>query len=487
MDLYAIAKRHAVAGWRHRWKALALSWLVCVLGWTAVQLLPNQYVAHARIYADPDALLGAVLRGIAIDPTPVGQVEILQRTLLSRPNIARIIANTGLAQHATTPAAQEALIQQLSRDIRLMPSTRNLFAIEYRAQNPQTARDVVQAVLTLFVDAATSTDRRQMENARNFIASQIATYEHQLREAERRRAEFQAQYNDLLAVDGNIPRLDAIRGRMQQLRGELEDAVTRRDLLRRQAAEAPTPAQRSGNGQAAEAQRRLRELRLRYTEEHPDVIAARNLAAALRSAPRPADTGSVAARPQQDELAARLVDADALVASLERQMRDAEAELERLSEMARNAPGVQAEFISLDRDYTVMRRNYEELLARRESIQIGEAARTNTERAKVEIIDPPALPTVPVAPNRRLLAGGVLLAGLAAGLGLAVLLVQLDGSIYTLGELKRIGLPVLGVISDAEPPRRAADTAAFAGAIALLLLTYGGVVTGGRIVARFIA
>ena len=94
---------------------------------------------------------------------------------------------------------------------------------------------------------------------------------------------------------------------------------------------------------------------------------------------------------------------------------------------------------------------------------------------------------MPVAPNRRLLAGGVLLAGLAAGLGLAVLLVQLDGSIYTLGELKRIGLPVLGVMSDAEPPRRAADTAAFAGAIALLLLTYGGVVTGGRIVARFIA
>lgn len=496
MHPLALAKRHAAAAWRHRWKALALAWLVSMAGWAGVQLLPNQYAASARIYADPEALLGTVLRGIAIDPTPAGQVEILQRTLLSRPNLQRVIARTGLDLRAPTPEAQEALIARLGREIRITPSTRNLLTIEYRDTDPQLARDVVQAVLSLFVEAATATDRRQMENARAFVARQIATYEQQLREAERRRADFQARYADLLALDGNVPRLDAVRSRLQQLRGEVEDATTRRELLRRQIAELPATRQRSGGGDAltAEAERALRQLRLRYTDEHPDVIAARNRLAAARASARGGGGGGTggggAAQPAatSEQLTLRLVEADAQVASLERQVRDAELELERLTDMARSAPGVQAEFLALDRDYTVMRRNYEELLARRESIQIGDAARTSAERAKVEIVDPPTVPGVPVAPNHRLLATGVLLAGLAAGGALAVLLVQLDGAFYTLTELRRIGLPVLGAVSDAQPPQRVAGNAAFASGFLLLLMAYAGVIAaGGRLLTRFVA
>lgn len=492
MHPLALAKRHAAAAWRHRWKALALAWLVSMLGWAGVQLIPSQYAAHARIYADPEALLGTVLRGIAIDPTPAGQVELLQRTLLSRPNLQRVIARTGLDLRAPSPSAQDALINRLGRDIRLTPVGRNLLSIEYRDRDPQLARDVVQAVLTLFIEAATSTDRRQMENARAFVARQITAYEQQLRDAERRRADFQSRYADLLALDGNVSRLDAIRSRLQQLRGEVEDATTRRNLLRSQIAEMAANRPRAtggGDPAVAEAERTLRLLRLRYTEEHPDVIAARNRLAAARSSSR-GGGGGAAATPSatQEQLTVRLVEADAQLASLERQVRDAELDLERLTDMARSAPGVQAEFLALDRDYTVMRRNYEELLARRESIQIGDAARTSSERAKVEIIDPPTVPSVPVAPNYRLLAAGVLIAGLAAGVALAVLLVQFDSAFYTVGELRRIGLPVIGVVSDAAPPRRAAGNAAFASGLLLLFVAFAGVLAaGGRLLSRIVA
>ena len=482
MSLIALARRHAVAGWRHRWKALATAWLVCGIGWTAVQMMPDQYLSQARIYADPDALLGTVLRGIAIDPTPVGQVEILQRTLLSRPNLERIITETGLDRRAPPGPGQDALIQQLSRDIHLTPAMRNLFSIDYRDTDPLMARDVVKAVLALFTDAAMGTDRRQMENARSFVAGQIATYEQQLREAEGRRAAFQAQYADLLALNGNVPRLDAVRSRLQELRGELEDATTRRDLLQTQVAEAAATTRRGGG--VSDAERRLRELRMRYTEQHPDVIAARQQAAVSRGGGGGGATGTTLA---QEQLTVRLVDANALVASLERQVRDSENELERLTEMARDAPGVQAEYIALDRDYTVMRRNYEELLARRESIQIGEAARTSTERAKVEIIDPPSTPSFPVAPKRKLLALAVLFAGIGAGLGLIVLLVQLDGSFYSAAELRRIGLPVLGALSDVRPRRRIADTLAFTACSAMLIVAFATVSGASGLLTRLIA
>ena len=489
MHQLALVKRHAAAAWRHRWKALLLAWIVAVLGWGGVQLLPKYYAANARIYADPEALLRTVLRGLTIDPEPVGQVELLQRTLLSRPNLQRVISSTRLAERVGESTTEEGLISQLTRDIRLTPLGRNLLTVEYRDRDPRLAYEVVQAVVNLFIEEATGTDRRQIENARNFITSQIVAYEQQLREAERRRAEFQARYADLLSVDGNVSRLDSVRSRLQQLRGEVEDATTRRDLLRRQLAEIPTArARAAGDPAVAEAERALRQLRLRYTEEHPDVIAARNRLAAARSMPRAAaPDGTPAPTTTQEQLRVRIVDADAQLASLERQVRDAEAELNRLTEMARSAPGVQAEFLGLDRDYTVVRRNYEEFLARRESIQIGDAARTNAEQTKVELVDPPTVLSAPVAPNQRLLAVGVLFAALAAGGALAVLLVQLDGSFYTVGELRRIGLPVLGAVSDARPPRAALGNLAFAGGVLLLFVVFAGVFAGGHLLSGIVA
>ena len=148
-----------------------------------------------------------------------------------------------------------------------------------------------------------------------------------------------------------------------------------------------------------------------------------------------------------EQLVVRLVDTASQITSLERQLRDLEAQSDRLEEMARNAPEVQAQFANLDRDYNIIRRNYEELLARRESVNIAEAARTGGDRVTLEVVDPPTMPTAPTSPKRLLLAAGVLLAAFGAGGALLFLLVQFDTSIYTLRELRGIGLPVLGALS----------------------------------------
>jgi polysaccharide chain length determinant protein (PEP-CTERM system associated) len=480
-----LIRRYASAAWRHRWKALLLSWFVCLAGWVAVAALPNQFMSTARMYADPDAILGSLLRGIAVDSTPAGQVDVLQRTLLSRPNLERVVARTDLDMRITSAESREQLITDLGRQIRITPQTRNLFSIEYRDRDPRVAHDVVQTLLTLFVEAATGTDRRQLETARRFVAQQLAAYEAQLREAERRRAEFRARFGDLLALDGNTSRLETARGRVQQLRGELADAQSRRELTNQQLAalQAPGPAVAGGGGSAelAQAEQQLRQLRLRYTEEHPDVVATRNIVAELRrgAAPRAGGGGRAAPAPAQsilrEQLTLRLVDADAQLASIERNLRDAQAEVDRLNEMARNAPEVQAEFTNLDRDYNVLQRNYEELLSRRESVQLGEAARTSADRVKIEIIDPPSMPQIPTGPNRPLFAGVVLVMGLGAGVVLALLLVQLDGTFYSVQELRRIGLPVLGSISAPPRPPRMAATVAFAGAVGMIFVAFGAV------------
>ena len=70
--------------------------------------------------------------------------------------------------------------------------------ITYQNSNPTVAKDVVQALLTVFAETTTGGNRREMENAKRFLDQQIETYATQLRAAEQRRAEFREKYMQLL-------------------------------------------------------------------------------------------------------------------------------------------------------------------------------------------------------------------------------------------------------------------------------------------------
>src|SRR5476649_2292492 len=103
------------------------------------------------------------------------------------------------------------LISVASRQIRVTPQTRNLFTISYRDKSPKLAHDVVQALLTIFVESATGSNRTDMENARRFLERQIQSYEQQLRGAEKRRADFRVRYMEIMPNDMN-PNIGALEG-----------------------------------------------------------------------------------------------------------------------------------------------------------------------------------------------------------------------------------------------------------------------------------
>src|SRR5207248_480720 len=132
-----------------------------------------------------------------------------------------------------------------------------------------------------------------------------------------------------------------------------------------------TPEEMAAAGQPSrvqQAQEQLAELRLRYTDQHPDIIALKQLIGVLKSEGAAAG-GAARVRsrpvpnPGYEQMRIQLIDTESLVASLQRQVQQATRDRDRLEAMARAAPGVQADSENLDRDYNVLRRNYEELLA----------------------------------------------------------------------------------------------------------------------------
>jgi hypothetical protein len=173
----------------------------------------------------------------------------------------------------------------------------------------------------------------------------------------------------------------------------------------------------------------------------------------------------------------KLVDSDSNVSSLQRQRGGVADLLQRLEKVQREQPGLLAEYQNMDRDYGVLRRNYEELLSRLQSANIAQAADTQADKVKLQIVDPPEVPRLPAAPNRLLLVSGVLLAGLGCGAAIPILLGQLDRSYATVDDLRNLGLPVVGGISVlGRPPalQRLMVGLRFSAAILALMVIYGG-------------
>ena len=507
--LLIMVRRLLIAAWRYRWAAVAVSWLVCGAGWAGIYAIPNQYEASARLYVDADAVLTPLLKGLSIDSSLSSQLDVLQRTLLSRPNLEKLVSNTDLDLSITGPSDLESTVARLGLEIKITPQTRNLFTISYRNTTPKLAFDVVQTILTTFIESKTGNNRSEMENAQLFLQQQLSAYEQQLRAAERKRADFRAKYVDLLPMgDTGSSRLDQAQTSLRQLQGQLADQIAKRDLLNRALTTTPqlivteneaivqpgTPAAAAlakggpalRDPKVETAQNELNELRLRYTDNHPDVVSAKRRLEALKAqfeqqqaadASKASEMAAAAAKaadaaaqktaaenegkpaapttrpakslpnPIYEQLKVRLYEVESVVASLQRQIADASRERDRLEEMARSAPGVQAEFLNLNRDYDVLRKNYDELLSRRESMRISTAAEADADKIKIQIIDPPQVPQNPVAPKRTLLTSVVLAIGLGAGIAIAVLLVQFDQSFHTIDELRDLGLPVAGGIS----------------------------------------
>jgi polysaccharide chain length determinant protein (PEP-CTERM system associated) len=495
--------------WKQRWMGLGVAWIVCIVGWVGVFMIPNQFEANARLYVDADAILTPLLKGLALDDTPSAQLDTLQRTLLSRPNLEKLIAKTDLELRITAPNDEERMIRSLANTIKVTPVTHNLFTISYRDTNPRLAYDVVRTVLDLFIESKTGNNLTDMANARTFVDQQIATYEKQLRAAEARRADFRARYIDLLPNDaaGGQSRLEQARATLTGLQGQLTDEQRRLALLQQEllttpatlSADNPAVAAMGGGGssQLTAAQEKLQELRLKFTDSNPDVIAQQNLVNALKSnpvrsaaPPRPAPAAATTSttagshreygvpNPLYTQLKGEMVDSEAKVASLQRQVGDWTKERDRMEQIARTAPGLQAEYTDLERGYDVLRKNYEELLARREAMHLADAADTQAGKVTTQVVDPPVVPHLAVAPNRPLLIAAVMILALGAGIGLPMLLDQFDNSMRNIEQLRGLELPVLGSVSLIPQPisrlRYLFDRGGLAAGTLVLLVAFGG-------------
>lgn len=473
--------------WRFRWIALAIAWVLCPLGWVGVLVLPDAYEASARVFVDTRTTLSEVTKGITVESNVDTQIQRVRQALLGGPQLQEVAAETGLYASATTPQERQRIVTKLRENITISGSNSRdgasgaLYVISYQNSDRERALRVVDRLLNTFVEGALGGKREGSAKAQQFLTEQIAEYERRLSQAEERLADFKKKNVGLMpGTQGDyFTRLQAEMESVNKAQADLAVAVRRRDELQRQlrgeqpflstpsdggagaVAGSPVPvgAANDTGARIREAQARLDELLLRFTEKHPDVIALRATLSELRARQRaeidavrrgdPAAASRIGlnANPVFQSIQLQLNQTEVEIATLRGKVADGQRKVASLRALVDTAPEVEAEFARLNRDYDVTRAQYQALLERLEKTRLQEEAES-TGVVRFEVIEPPTAAFQPVAPNRPRLIVMVLFGGMAAGVGVAYLLNMLRPVFSNTRQLSQItGLPVLGAVS----------------------------------------
>jgi polysaccharide chain length determinant protein (PEP-CTERM system associated) len=503
-ELLAQIENHVRMASRYRWYGLAAALVVCLVGWTVVLLMPDQYRASAKVYLDTSSMLTPVLRGIAIDSASrLSSINMIRRTLLTRPNLEAVARSADMDLKARTPLDLEASVDELASDLSFAAESRSndIYRISYSNENPQLANRVVESLLNLLVEKSLGESRKDSRATRDFLTQQIREHESRLQEAEARLQRFKQENMGLMPGSGEsyFGRKQAQAAQIQEAVLELQEAQRRRDEVKSQLESVDQTIEQSSSAYATAVshpldariealESSLDQMLLRYTDQHPDVLAARKLLATLQeqrsrelAASGGGGGGGKAGRadnPLYQQMTMVLSNAEAEVAALEARVEEFKRREQELGKMVERALEVEAEEARLNRDYDAIKRNHAALVQRLEALNISDEAAKSSDAFKFNVVEPPRVPSEPSSPNRLMLNAAVLGVGLGGGAGLAWLLGMLRPAVYSREMLLELtDIPVLGsisrVLSGAEVHQHRVRVALFAAGCVALVAGFG--------------
>lgn len=458
--------------------AIIFALVVCVGAWSYIFLMPDKYESKAKVHIDSATVIRPLMRGMVIEPDISALIRIIQQLMFTRPNLEKIIELSQLARSQENSGGNTELIERLKKDITIAGGRGDIFDIAYTSQDPEVAKSVVQAVLTVFSEQTEGKALADASDAQRFIEQQIREYEIRLQDAEKAKEEFKRANLDLLNGSDQFQTLQKLKEQLLDANTALQQAISRKNVLAEQVTEIqessedwslPTATQEisSGNARIESLKDKRTELLLKYTERHPEIIEIDKLIEVLKVQEEQAKTAGAEsqlddnvdataaaigaekmANPYVQALKMGFDNAQAEVASNQTLVESIRGRIAKLEEGLNERLTIETEMKNLNRDYETISGKYSELLERREQAHITERVDDQTSRLKFKIADPPSKPSKPSFPNRKLFYSLVLLVAVVLGFGVAFLVYFIRPVFMSTRQVRLVtGLPSLGSVS----------------------------------------
>jgi polysaccharide chain length determinant protein (PEP-CTERM system associated) len=453
-------------------------WLVvpiagsAVVGLALVRYLPKEYRSNTTLGVSAPMVSPNVVGQSALDNPD--RIRAITQQLMSTPILARVIREEAIG----SGAANEAEVAMLRKSISITvpdpvaatePRRLDTFIVSYSDAEPARAQRLANRVATVFVDENSKSRAEHAEDTSAFIATQLrasearlATLEGQLRKAK------EAHMGQLPEqTQANLQTLSGLRLQLQAQATALHSEQDRLSMIERQIEGLQqgsgevlvfprgTEGPQTAEGRLTALQRELAETQAIYTEKHPDVqrlqeavASARRDAAAERQRPVPDRMASLQLDPAYRQLVADREMENLRIRDLQRASTDTEHQIGQYQARVEEAPMVEQQFATVERNYDLERAQYTDLTSKLHAASIAESMERNRGGELFTILYPASYPFEPTKPIPLRVMLLSILAGLCGGVGLALGREYLDRSVHDVRGLKdEFQLPVLGEIA----------------------------------------
>ncbi|MBB4640978.1 GumC family protein [Rhizorhapis suberifaciens] len=388
------------------------------------------------------------------------RIAKIRQQILSRANIVRIIKDLNLYPEEREELPSED-VQNLMRGavgVNLVSAsdtnnggqgarTTIAFSLSFTYADAATAQAVADRLTHMFIGE----DKRQRIEQASGTAAFLARRGNELRdrlvELDQKRREIQARYGGALPdqVALSAQSSSALRAEISRMDAEAQGIMQQNSILAARGAELASAANEAPNSvQLAET--KLVQLTSIYTDQHPDVVAARTALKAARASARkttPRGTGVIsseiaAGRNRVVSLSQRRAN---LVASV--------GEMERISALA---PQAAYELNNLERDYDNLKQQYQDIREKQLEAQVAANLQSEGKGEHFSVVDPANWPLQPISPNPKHLVILGMAGGLAVGVSLVLILEMLAGLINGQAAIRRLtGVRPLAVVPMLRP------------------------------------
>jgi len=422
----------------------------------------------------------------------------ISQEILSRTRLERVIKELNLYSDILNKLPMEQIVDMMKKKIEVKVQRQNAFSISFEGPEPRTVMQVGNKLASLFIEENLKLRESRVEGTAEFISKELKTMESNLKKKEdmvrrfkeknigelpgqlesnlrileRLQQQLKTTSDNLKAVEDrsvifqNQVELEQSMGRLSERGSSSTTPRARRSLTQGENIRVERGREESLAVQLNALKRDLANSESKYTGGHPDVVDLKRKIASLELRVKKQEQEEERERrlrERQEEAASSLLDspAERLIGQNEVMLKEAESEAGRLKEEIRSlkeqialyqrrieeTPKRELEMVDLNRDYEILKINYQSLLDKKFQSQMAENLERKQQGEQFKILDPARLPETPFKPNRDKILGIGALFGLAIGFGLAWFRESMDRSFYEVSDVETyLKLPVVATI-----------------------------------------
>ena len=452
-------------------------------------IAPREYKASTLVLVTPQSVPENLVQA-TVTSKVAERLQSIEQEVTSRTRLETIITEFRLYEKKYKNLSKEEMVELMRKNIKVeLPTKKDekggFFSISFINDNPNIAAAVTNRLSSLFIEENLKIREQQASGTTEFLTNELAAAKAKLDQMETSVTNYKRRFMGGLPEqrDTNLKILEQMQMQNQRISESLRAAQDRKLFIQKQLSDMEMPASlpaAAGSGKdspysnksyltqkdassvlAADAggtydtkkdklTRELEDLRIKYTDNHPDVIAVKKKLDKLEKNKDTYDN-DIKSDPRYKELKNQLMTTSLEIKRLQNENASISAQVNKYLGRIEQTPAREQDMAALLREYDSTKAEYETLLKKSQGAQQAENLEKRQKGEQFKVIDPAKIPEKPFTPDvpKILLIG--LFAGLAGGFAMAFIREQLDRSFHDAADVElSLGIKVLATIPKIE-------------------------------------